>query len=1671
MTRINTNVSSLIAQKTLARSNADLQTALTRLSTGLRINVGKDDPAGLIASESLRSDIISVEKAITNSERANQLIATADSALGQVSQLLNDIRGLVSEAANTGALSDDQIAANQLQLDSSLEAIDRIAQITSFQGRKLLDGSLDFITSNVNTSAIEGLQIDQANFGTLSAIGVKVNVVTQATRGQLNFGLGAIAEDVVLEVGGANGTEAFNFASASTIDEIATAVNLVSDATGVRAVVATEATQGSITVSSLGQNNDIVLTANDAGFDAGNVRVKFTEGGTTSTVANYTPSSGSGDPATIDVALRTVASVSAEGTIEDDSILAAASATFTDGGAGSNDDLVFTAKQAGAAGNDISIAINTGAGANSVAYNQATKTLTVNVTGTPAAGVIADLVNTDAVASQFVTVTNATGSDGTGTFAGSVAATKLTGGKGDVNNDLKITANFAGTAFNDANVHYVNGAKATSAGIQSANNTASLTFGGLGGGGVGQVTLTSKLAGEAGNDIKLIVDTKDSNGAATPDVAVSGNTITVTVNTDTGNINTAAEIVTAINNNASASQLVLASEANAGAITATADDAGTEFIGSAANGGRNLSNSRNATATLAGGNNTSLVVTAKEAGLAGNGVSVEIVDDGTGPSVAVTGSSIVVTTGGATTVDALATLINSNEAASRLVSVKTIGDSTANFADGAGAGTVAATSLSGAGQGEYVEYSSDAKAAQASVTFGTATADDFIVTAANAGTDYNNVSIVLQTSASVTTTDPTASYDENTKVLTVTINNGAATNLGKIRDAIEAVTVGGEQAFSVAADSSSNDAANFSTTTIDGSALGALGLTAGDEIGNTGNTGGEANTLFVYVEDGVSTAQNVIDALNNAKADSTGQNATTKRAAELFTFTNADDNDGSGKLFELTTSDALSGGVDGGGIAADGEEIVNAINATSGLSDLVTASLAEGNDGKNVAAAAFQEYAFTGVAANNNRLQFLGGLDSADIQLIAAGVDTALSITDNRGFANVVKDSDAANSALVFTAKEKGADLDGVRVVFVSDPETEKGSETVSYDADNKVLKFNIAADNEDASGNVVASLNTTAAEIITALQADDYASQFFDVSNFGTSDGTGIVDSDLSQAFVDLEFNSGVNVLRVRSNSYGTDGNDLQINLVDTNNAALSASFASDVLTITLDKDLVTLNDLETAINTLVGGQFTAEVIEVDDPADLSGYDGTFGTAVDFAGGVGTDADSDSVPDASASDAITSGGRGDALQINLATDSNGLVTTTANDLIEFFDDSANALLVNNFGISLSNAEGSLGTGVLTATTEDIEFTTSGISLVDQQAVGTSVAVNGVNARIQVTADQQGAAFDNVSVVLVNDDGISAGNEEASYDASSKTLTVKIDQANTTANQVISAINTDVGDLFTAAVGTGGLGTGKVTTGDSLTLTGGVVESGSVQGASFLGNADEANTGLTFESTRFGSDSFVSVKALSGTFSLTDVNGAASDRSIGTDINARVNGIQAVGRGLQASINTSSLDLSFSINSSVTDGSEYEFEISGGGALFQLGPDVVSNQQARLGIQSVSTATLGGVSGRLFELRSGGAKALNNDTGGAANIVEEVITVVTSLRGRLGAFQKTTLESNIFTLNDTLANLTDAESSIRDADFAAESARLTRAQILVQSGTSVLSIANSNPQNVLALLR
>jgi flagellin len=233
-------------------------------------------------------------------------------------------------------------------------------------------------------------------------------------------------------------------------------------------------------------------------------------------------------------------------------------------------------------------------------------------------------------------------------------------------------------------------------------------------------------------------------------------------------------------------------------------------------------------------------------------------------------------------------------------------------------------------------------------------------------------------------------------------------------------------------------------------------------------------------------------------------------------------------------------------------------------------------------------------------------------------------------------------------------------------------------------------------------------------------------------------------------------------------------------------------------------------------------------------------------------------------------------------------------------------------------------------------------------------------------------------------------------------------------------------------------------------------------------------TTLELTSTAYGSAAFVDLSIISegsgtvpsGTFT-TSIG--AGDRATGTDAVAKINGIDANANGNSLSLNTATLDLKLDLASGFIG--NIAFDITGGGALFQLGPDVVSNQQARIGITSVNTAALGGSSGLLYQLASGGTADLATDATTAATIVEQAIDQVTTLRGRLGAFQRTLLETNKNALSDTLINLTEAQSQIRDADFAAETAALTRAQILVQSGTTVLQVANQSPQNVLALLR
>lgn len=236
MTRINTNISSMIAQGRLRNNTVDMQTRLERLATGLRINRGKDDPAGLIASEILRSEIKAIDQAIDNSQRAINVVSTAEGAINETSRLLLDLRGLLVSSANSGALSPEEIEANQLEIDSLISSIDRIANTTSFGSKKLLDGSLAYSVSGVDTGHLQSVSV----FGARVPEGGNRNVVVQvtasaeaATQQITASATGAAA----IEITGTQGTEILSFASGTTIAQIQTSINAVTNTTGVSASV------------------------------------------------------------------------------------------------------------------------------------------------------------------------------------------------------------------------------------------------------------------------------------------------------------------------------------------------------------------------------------------------------------------------------------------------------------------------------------------------------------------------------------------------------------------------------------------------------------------------------------------------------------------------------------------------------------------------------------------------------------------------------------------------------------------------------------------------------------------------------------------------------------------------------------------------------------------------------------------------------------------------------------------------------------------------------------------------------------------------------------------------------------------------------------------------------------------------------------------------------------------------------------------------------------------------------------------------------------------------------------------------------------------------------------------------------------------------------------------
>jgi flagellin len=245
---INTNVASLNAQRNLTASQNALNTSIQRLSSGLRINSAKDDAAGLAISERMSSQIRGLNQAARNANDGISLAQTAEGALSEIGNNLQRIRELAVQASNgTNSQTDrDALNAEVTQLKAEIQ---RVAEQTSFNGTKLLDGSFAGVAFQVGANAGETISIDSIVNAQTASLGGTFTRTTESFNASAltGFATAISAGDIVI-----NGVDIGAIGAAANAQEragqLVEAINRVAGQSGVGASY--DATTGDITLVS-----------------------------------------------------------------------------------------------------------------------------------------------------------------------------------------------------------------------------------------------------------------------------------------------------------------------------------------------------------------------------------------------------------------------------------------------------------------------------------------------------------------------------------------------------------------------------------------------------------------------------------------------------------------------------------------------------------------------------------------------------------------------------------------------------------------------------------------------------------------------------------------------------------------------------------------------------------------------------------------------------------------------------------------------------------------------------------------------------------------------------------------------------------------------------------------------------------------------------------------------------------------------------------------------------------------------------------------------------------------------------------------------------------------------------------------------------------------------------
>ncbi|MCB9855915.1 MAG: hypothetical protein H6818_09540 [Phycisphaerales bacterium] len=231
------NVNTLSLLNILNQTSAKQSASLTKLSTGFKINKGSDDPAGLIAVQSLSAELTAVDAAINNGQRANSVLDVADASLGEIGSLLSEIETLAAQSTSSGGLSAAEISANQAQIDNAIDAINRIVQTTTFNGKRLLDGQQGIRATASSPTLVTDVKLysrPTSNSSQSFAVSVEsAGTVASATVADLGVSISA-AEFTVT---GTAGTATITVAASDAITDIRDKIIAAASETGVSASV------------------------------------------------------------------------------------------------------------------------------------------------------------------------------------------------------------------------------------------------------------------------------------------------------------------------------------------------------------------------------------------------------------------------------------------------------------------------------------------------------------------------------------------------------------------------------------------------------------------------------------------------------------------------------------------------------------------------------------------------------------------------------------------------------------------------------------------------------------------------------------------------------------------------------------------------------------------------------------------------------------------------------------------------------------------------------------------------------------------------------------------------------------------------------------------------------------------------------------------------------------------------------------------------------------------------------------------------------------------------------------------------------------------------------------------------------------------------------------------